>query len=316
VLSAGCRSGDLGVEYPAEKSALVYLSREVAKWPMENHCFSCHNNGDGARFLFQSEVFGFSVSEELLETNRVWLSDPDAWDFQSDQPEAEDPRLARIQFAFAFTESIGNPSPELAGQVSALLKEDQHEDGSWKILPDYGPGSPVTYGTYLATAVSVRSLQKLKYSSNKAAIQRAEQWLMEAPIKNVYQAASVLFGIGNLVGEDPDKFDDIRLKCLEMIRQGQSSEGGWGPFLNAAAEPFDTALVLYALMDHLTPDHSFWEKWGDRIRRGRDYLLESQLEGGGWIETTRPQGYRSYAQHISTSSWAASALIKTSAYRR
>src|SRR5262249_25750881 len=35
----------------AEERAVAYLVREVPLWSQENHCFSCHNNGDGARAL-------------------------------------------------------------------------------------------------------------------------------------------------------------------------------------------------------------------------------------------------------------------------
>jgi hypothetical protein len=47
------------------------------------------------------------------------------------------------------------------------------------------------------------------------------------------------------------------------------------------------------------------------IAEGRRYLIRTQLTEGGWTETTRPSGNQSYAQHISTSGWAALALLKT-----
>jgi len=47
------------------------------------------------------------------------------------------------------------------------------------------------------------------------------------------------------------------------------------------------------------------------IRRGRLYLAQAQLLDGSWPETTRPSGEESYAQRISTSSWATLALLNT-----
>ena len=46
-------------------------------------------------------------------------------------------------------------------------------------------------------------------------------------------------------------------------------------------------------------------------RRGRDFLVASQEEDGGWPGTTRPAGGDSYAQRVSTSAWAAMALLAT-----
>lgn len=72
-----------------------------------------------------------------------------------------------------------------------------------------------------------------------------------------------------------------------------------------APEPFDTALVLLALVAETG------ERASESIARGRKLLLESQREDGSWPETTRPAGQRSYAQYVSTTGWATRALLAT-----
>jgi hypothetical protein len=96
-----------------------------------------------------------------------------------------------------------------------------------------------------------------------------------------------------------------RGEALELLSKAQAADGGFGPYLASAPEVFDTALALLAMAQA-----------GDTrstasIRRARDYLIRAQLESGGWKETTRPSGYQSYAQHISTSAWATLALLET-----
>ena len=49
----------------------------------------------------------------------------------------------------------------------------------------------------------------------------------------------------------------------------------------------------------------------ERVDRGRAFLVSTQEPGGGWPETTRPAGFESYAQHISTTGWATLALLAT-----
>src|SRR6185436_8271216 len=44
-----------------EQRAADYLAREVAAWERDNHCYSCHNNGDGARALFAARRAGLTV---------------------------------------------------------------------------------------------------------------------------------------------------------------------------------------------------------------------------------------------------------------
>ena len=51
------------------------------------------------------------------------------------------------------------------------------------------------------------------------------------------------------------------------------------------------------------------DRYGRLVARGRQYLLETQLDDGSWPETTRPAGQISYAQYISTTGWALLALL-------
>ena len=98
----------------------------------------------------------------------------------------------------------------------------------------------------------------------------------------------------------------LRAQCLLLLEKGQSEEGGWGPFVASAPEVFDTALAVLALASA-----------GDSpsirpmISRGRAFLIARQHPDGSWTETTRPPGAESYAQRISTSAWAAMALLAT-----
>jgi hypothetical protein len=66
-------------------------------------------------------------------------------------------------------------------------------------------------------------------------------------------------------------------------------------------------VVVLALSGHFqqTREVRAWSK------RGRAYLLATQERDGGWPETTRPAGSDSYAQRLSTSGWAALALLAT-----
>ncbi len=74
-----------------------------------------------------------------------------------------------------------------------------------------------------------------------------------------------------------------RKRSLELLRRGQSNDGGWGPLVHSPPEPFDTALALLALAKC---DQS--PEVNGMIARGRAFLIAQQQKDGGWIETTRP----------------------------
>jgi hypothetical protein len=270
--------------------AINYLVREVPRWSKENGCFSCHNNGDGARALYVAQQAGYRVPKSALADTTRWLLAPAGWDHNRANPAFGDKKLARIQFAAALAQAydagIVHDRAALSAAAQSLLPY-QEADGSWQIDAGSAVGSPVTYGAALSTYMARRTLEIAGFREPAA---RAGQWLLASQPHSILDAAALLLAL------------PTRRDCLHLILGAQSSDGGWGPHPMSAAEPFDTALVLLALRKLDQPAS---------IARGRAFLIASQQPDGGWPETTRPPGGQSYAQHISTSAWATLALVLT-----
>ena len=270
-----------------EQSAVDFLSREVAQWRGANGCFSCHNNGDGARALFVARKLGFNVPAAALANTVEWLKNPKEWDKKQENAGFTNPILARIQFTSALVES-GMP---ISKQVSDSLVLTQSANGSWPVEGDDNLGSPATYGTTLATLVARNTLVRTAPQRYKSSIKRAHAYLHNRSPQSTMEAAALVM--------------NGQRKWLDLLIKGQGSEGGFGPFQNSPAEVFDTAIALLALPSASGVD--------EQVRkRGRQYLLRTQQSDGGWPETTRPSGAQSYAQRISTSAWALLALLATS----
>ena len=275
---------------PAERG-LRYLSMEVPKWRVDNGCFSCHNNGDGARALYAARRGG---ADTLKETN-AWLTTPDKWDQARSESPNSDKRLARMQFSAALAAAVTSGAVKdrhaLRTAVEYLLPL-QSPDGAWEIEDEgEAAGSPVTWGTTLATHMVRSALITADDQRFAEAIKRAGEWLRKTTPRYTPDAAAVLLAFPTDKG------------LVERFKRTQTSDGGWGAVASAPAEAFDTALVLLALnaADPANP----------AIRRGREFLVRMQLPSGGWPETTRPSGSQSYAQHISTTAWATMALLAT-----
>jgi squalene-hopene cyclase-like protein len=95
-----------------------------------------------------------------------------------------------------------------------------------------------------------------------------------------------------------------RDRALAVLKRGQGTDCGWGPYVSSQSEPFDTALAVIGL-----------STFGDAtlrlsIEQARAYLVGAQNGDGSWPETTRPPGGESYAQRISTTAWALLALLE------
>ncbi|MFO0907471.1 MAG: hypothetical protein U0794_03780 [Isosphaeraceae bacterium] len=297
--------------------ALEFLEREVPRWRIANGCYSCHNNGDAARALYEARRRGIprsrpprNAANDLLTDTTAWLVRPDGWDHNGGEGAFSDKVLARVQFASALTSAIAAKAttdrPALLA-AARRLAADQHADGSWPVAGDSGTvGSPAGYGRPLATLVARDVLRSADPTGQASSIARADRWLDARPLASVMDASIALLaqaGRPQPEGADPDR----QRRALERLGQGQSDDGGWGPYVDAPPEPFDTALALLALARRGSND----EATRATIRRGRGYLAASQNQDGSWPETTRPAGAESYAERLSTTGWAALALMAT-----
>lgn len=285
----------------AEQRALDYLAREVPRWSRDNHCFSCHNNGDGARALYVAMQQGYSIPRAALADTTQWLSTPDRWDENRGNPAFSDKKLARIQFAAALGDAVDagviSDGTALVRAAESLLPL-QEVDGSWQVDTGVTAGSPATYGTTLATYMCTRTLERAGKARFANPVAKAKGWLSQTRPLSVLDMAAMLLALPH--------DESVQQKCMGPILRAQAGNGGWGPQPHAPAEPFDTAVVLLAL--HAANESN---QLGSAIEHGRAYLITLQQPSGGWQETTRPPGAQSYAQHISTSAWATLALLLT-----
>src|SRR4051794_31599604 len=110
-----------------EQRAADYLSQEVPKWARENHCYSCHNNGDAARALFAARRAGLAVSAAALADTVEWLRTPAKWSETHGAAGVTNVALANVQFAAALLDS---GERDLRAAVEALVRL-QDANGSW-----------------------------------------------------------------------------------------------------------------------------------------------------------------------------------------
>ena len=302
-----------------EDRAIAFLSGEVPRWPAENNCFSCHNNGDAARALYTAVRQGYAVEADALVDTTAWLQNPAAWDDNALGLEFADKTLARIQFAGALVDAmladqILDPTP-LADAV-ALIAADQHDDGYWQLDASGSVGSPATYGRALVTWAASRALRQadmMDVADLAPVIARADTWVRGLEVQTVIDAAAVVLAL-----RDADDSAAIaqRQRWLTLITEGRAPSGAWGAYLTSAVEPFDTALVVLALQPlldrpELAAPAIDLSTLTEMVAGGRAFLLDEQLADGSWVETTRPAGQQSYAQYISTTGWVTLALLAT-----
>ena len=64
---------------PSASAGIAYLQQEIPLWKAENNCYSCHNNGDAARALYQWTRLGVEATDPIPDTS-AWLRRPELWE--------------------------------------------------------------------------------------------------------------------------------------------------------------------------------------------------------------------------------------------
>jgi hypothetical protein len=290
----------------AERAALGFLAVVVPKWSTEHGCFSCHNNGDAARALYRVVKGKQAVPGEALASTSRFLTQPQQWDRNGPEGPFSDLVLARVQFGAALVEAVDAQQVsdrDALLRAAELIASDQQPDGSWSFEGATVIGSPATYGSAISTWLARRTLLAADTKKYAAAADKAEAWFLGRDIQTVLEAGAALLALEK---SDKPAAQAIRQRAIDVIRRGESTTGGWGPYVNSPPEPFDTAIVLLALASHAGDQAA-----AAMIARGRAYLAAIQEPDGGWPPTTRPPGGESYAQRLSTTGWATLALIAT-----
>lgn len=298
-----------------EAKAIGFLLREVPSWQEQNHCFSCHNNGDGARSLYLAARSGLAVPRERLVATEAWLLRPAQWEQDLGKADFKDSRLARIQFAAALLAARNALPPTHAARPSfdqalreaaAVLSQDQAANGEWPLVTGGAVAAPATYGPILATHFARNVLQAADEPRYRSRVDHSRQWLEQTKVESVLDAAAVLWSLAD--AKTPAAAAQ-RARAVELLRRAENSDGGWGPHVVSVPENFDTAIAIIALAQVNDPRQK------DLLARGRAYLISHQQPDGSWPATTRPAGVDSYAQYISTTAWSLQALLATKPMR-
>jgi len=290
-----------------------YLKVEVPKWKAEHPCYSCHNNGDATRALLVAASKGYDIGTTLDDT-LAFLKQPSKWDQNKAPAGFDDKTLAKIQFAsaLAVAERHGKAASTDLEAAAKLLVAEQQADGSWQLDNSQSIGSPATYGTIIATWSARSTLIASGIQPDNFTIVQIDKWIRGLAPENVLDASATILALelsSDVMAEN------LRRNCLSILRTGQAPSGGWGPYVTAAPQAFDTALAVLALSSlevepRLARSAYTQAELKEAIANGKKYLVSQQRPDGSWPETTRPANQESYAQRISTTGWALLALFQ------
>ena len=137
-------------------------SREVPRWSRENHCFSCHNNGDAARALYDAVRGAMPWPADALADTTGWLARPDGLGPQrrrrAVQRQAAGPRASSPRPWPPRVGPAGSPIAQALRRAADGSSATRRPTAPGRSRARIEPGSPAAYGRSLATSSPATAL--------------------------------------------------------------------------------------------------------------------------------------------------------------
>lgn len=294
----------------AVSKAIPSIEKGMSGSADRRKCFTCHNQAVPLIALSEAKDRGFKINaanfkrqlkhtaDHLTRGRKNYLAG-----------RGQGGKVITAGYALWALEAGGYAPDETTAAVTAFLLAYQTESDRWS---HPGKRPPSSGSDFTATYVALRGLdafanaeQQEQTKSRRDAVAR---WLLS---KSPAETEDQVFRLRSLRFMD-DSEEAIRLATVELIKS-QNSDGGWSQKAEMPSDSYATGTVLAAL---LRGGHSLKD---DSVRRGAEYLVNTQLDDGTWHVRTRAKPFQTYYESgfphgedqfisIAASSWATLAL--------
>lgn len=297
----------------AIRRAIPLLEKAAAGSARERKCFTCHSQALPVMAMAEARKRGFDIDEKVFESQL----DHTAAHLKRGlagylKGKGQGGRVLTAGYALWALEAGDRKSDETTSAVVHYLLKFQQDDQRWHQASSRPPSSGSDFAnTYLA----LRALKEFATDEQREAAdirtRAVGKWLLATEASETEDRV-FRFRALPYVDADKDEIDAARA----MLISAQRDDGGWSQKSDMTSDAYATGTVLTALLRDGSSEADA------AIKRGVDYLLDSQLEDGSWHVVTRATPFQPYFetgfphekdQFISTTAtgWATIALTLT-----
>ena len=277
----------------AAQRSLDFLTRETLAWQEQHKCFGCHVQGVTGEALAVGHANQYELPEGGLEGvfEGVLTLNGALRTEEGHSAQGAHLRLPSRGFGAAalarYDQLVSDRHSDDLLTVAQELLGHQKEGG--EVSSNYLNGD-VAQGTLQATYQAIGAWQQAYERSAdprwRAAVQKAEDYLrgqarglLQQPVERMEVQGLNYTLLGLLAAGAGEREDDVA--ALEArLRQAQREDGGWGQQVAGDGEsrPFHTGQTLYTLRRLGVSEQDA------AVYRGIGYLVEKQLQSGGWSD--------------------------------
>jgi hypothetical protein len=293
--------------------AIPLIEKGAAGSADQRTCFTCHSQALPVLALVEAQRRGFAVNQENLQRQiQHTVEHLERGRKNYLDGSGQGGKVLTAGYALWALEAGGWKADDLTTAVTGYLLQYQKESSRWS-----HPGSrPPSSGSDFTTSyVALRGLTAFGTDEQRPQIDARKEvvgkWLLSETPRDTEDR---VFRLQSLKYADAPQ--DVVSKAVAELIDSQRSDGGWSQKSDMESDAYATASVLVAL-------HSAGDVAADNpaIRRGIQYLIDTQLEDGTWHVVTRAKAFQAYFESgfphgkdqfisIAASSWATLALLQ------
>lgn len=272
-----------GTEHAADVSAAIrsglnIIQTAARNYPQHRDCFSCHHQALPVFAMVTAQRAGCEIDEELLTSQLEFTRES----FAGRQDAIREGKRiggqsATVSYAMWMFDEADTDADSLTDAMVAWLLARQEDDGRWQ-PQSHRP--PLEESAVTSTAFAAYAMEQYAPEDSRddvaASIERAADWLQTVPPVSHEDRVFRLWGLLRL-GRDEVYIDSSRVALLKT----QRDDGGWGQTDEMDSDAYATGQAVHVLLTTGTPPDDA------AIRRGIDYLLQTQEADGSWHVVTR-----------------------------
>ncbi|MEK6236568.1 MAG: hypothetical protein N2C14_17815 [Planctomycetales bacterium] len=296
----------------AVAKAIPLLEKGAMGSAKERTCFTCHNQAAPILALAEARDRGFAIDPDVLarqiQHTRKHL-ERGRKNYLAGRGQGG--KVLTAGYALWAMEAGGAEPDDLTTAVTGFLLQYQKEKDHWS---HSGSRPPSSGSDFTTTYVALRGLEVFGSEEQQSQIKTRRKtvraWLLDAVPRETEDRVFRLLSL-KYVGDA----EDARRKQADALLEAQRDDGGWSQKDDMPSDAYASATVLDALIRE-----GGAEADDAAIRKGLQYLVDSQLEDGSWRVTTRAKPFQKYYESgfphgkdqfisITATSWAVQALL-------
>lgn len=298
----------------AVQDAIPLIESAAAGSAEQRECFTCHHQAVPILALQAAAEAGFVVDRDNLERQiQHTITHLQRGHEDYVRAKGQGGQALTAGYALWALQKADWSADETTAAVAHYLVERQRHQPQWRQSSNRPPSSG---SDFAVTFVSLQALRTWGTEPDRAAITARESavrdWLLRSAPDDTEDHVFRLLAL-DLIAADAEQV----AQAADALLARQRADGGWAQLPELKSDAYATATALFALQTAELPVAPPAE-----LRRGVEFLLETQQEDGSWHVVTRAEGFQTYYESgfpwdedqfisMAASSWAVLALVQS-----